>query len=289
MVVSLKMAALCLDASLETLQPLCCRRTPRIQGDLRLLWRFRHAMSSKRAHSLLSRGLRSALPESQFSVLMKACRFLRSHSWIVLALWSGTESCWKTHSWPLKRVMLRCFTAPCSMSSWYIWTPVSPLSCKNEDVSPPDETPPTNHDIGRVMAYLHPQIIFLHLMGHLNINLILLVVLLLDGEDFLIYEEDVSVPALSLLLEETLCSCSSHRLQSRSKNLSLWAAVHSHVLIVPDDALYWSGQYVQLSGHDLLFPERILANPLPYCLIAAWAIKQMNMCNFIYVCRVYIC
>jgi len=28
--------------------------------------------------------------------------------------------------------MLRCFTAPCNMSSWYTWTPVSPLSCKNE-------------------------------------------------------------------------------------------------------------------------------------------------------------
>jgi hypothetical protein len=24
-------------------------------------------------------------------------------------------------------------------------------------------------------------------------------------------------------------------------------------------------KYVQLSGHDLLFPERISANPLPYC------------------------
>jgi len=28
------MAALCLDASLETLRPLCCRRTLRLQGDL---------------------------------------------------------------------------------------------------------------------------------------------------------------------------------------------------------------------------------------------------------------
>ena len=30
---SLKMAALCLDASLETLRPPCCRRTLRLQGD----------------------------------------------------------------------------------------------------------------------------------------------------------------------------------------------------------------------------------------------------------------
>jgi hypothetical protein len=30
--------------------------------------------------------------------------------------------------------MLKCFTIPCSISSWYTLTPVSPLSCKNEDV-----------------------------------------------------------------------------------------------------------------------------------------------------------
>jgi len=48
--------------------------------------------------------------------------------------------------------------------------------------------------------------------------------------------------------------------------------VHFHVLIVPDDAKHRSGQYVQLSGHDLLFPERILANPLPYNLIETSAL-----------------
>jgi len=109
----------------------------------KLLWRFRHAMSSKTAYSLLSSGLRSALLERQFSVLMKARSFLHSHSWIVLVFWAGTESCWKTHSWPLKRAMLRCFTTPCSTSScstsscstsscstssWYTQTQVSHLS-----------------------------------------------------------------------------------------------------------------------------------------------------------------
>jgi hypothetical protein len=39
--------------------------------------------------------------------------------------------------------MLSCFTTPCSKSSWYTRTPVSPLSCKNEDVSNPDGTPST--------------------------------------------------------------------------------------------------------------------------------------------------
>jgi hypothetical protein len=32
--------------------------------------------------------------------------------------------------------MLSCFTTPCSTSSWYTQTPVSPLSCKNEDITP---------------------------------------------------------------------------------------------------------------------------------------------------------
>jgi len=63
-IMSLKMAALCPDASLDTLQPLCYRGTHHLKGvfataftrDLfrlsRLLWRFRQAMSSKTAHSL---------------------------------------------------------------------------------------------------------------------------------------------------------------------------------------------------------------------------------------------
>jgi hypothetical protein len=66
---------------------------------------------------------------------------------------------------------------------------------------------PPNHDVGRVMASLRPQNIFLHLTGYLIINLVVLVaVLLLDGEDFLIHEEDVFVPILGMPLKEMLCS-----------------------------------------------------------------------------------
>jgi hypothetical protein len=69
------------------------------------------------------------------------------------------------------------------------------------------------HDIGSVMASLHPQ---MHLKGRLGINLIVLVVtLLLDGEKFLVHEEDVFFPILSVQLEEMLCSCPSNFLQSR--------------------------------------------------------------------------
>jgi hypothetical protein len=56
----------------------------------------------------------------------------------------------------------------------------------------------------------------------LSINLVVVVViLLLDGEKFLVREEDVFVPVLGVTLEETLYSCPSHRLQSRSREVSL--------------------------------------------------------------------
>ena len=72
------------------------------------------------------------------------------------------------------------------------------------------------------MASLHPQNVFLHLTGPFSINLVVLVVvLLLDGEDFLVCKEDVFVPILGMPLEKTICSCPSVHLQSRSKEVSL--------------------------------------------------------------------
>ena len=69
------------------------------------------------------------------------------------------------------------------------------------------------------MASLHPR---MHLKGRLSINLVVLaVLLLLDGEKFLVRGEDVFVPILSVPLEETLCSCPSDLLKSRSKEVSL--------------------------------------------------------------------
>ena len=70
----------------------------------------------------------------------------------------------------------------------------------------------------------------MHLKGCLSINLVVLVVILLfDGEKFLICEEDVFVPVLTVPLEEMLCSCLTDLLQSRSKEVSLCAEVRCHV------------------------------------------------------------
>jgi hypothetical protein len=70
----------------------------------------------------------------------------------------------------------------------------------------------------------------MNLKGRFNINLVVLfVILLLDGEKFLVREEDIFVPVLSVPLEETLCSSPSDLFQIRSKEVSLKAEVRSHV------------------------------------------------------------
>jgi len=78
---------------------------------------------------------------------------------------------------------------------------------------------PTNHDVGRVVASLHPQ---KAPQGTLRINHVFLVVILLfDVEIFLVREEDIFLPVLSVPLVETLCSCPSDLLHSKSKALAL--------------------------------------------------------------------
>jgi hypothetical protein len=60
------------------------------------------------------------------------------------------------------------------------------------------EHPPPNHDVGRVMASCTLRT---HLKGCLSVNLVVLVVLLLlDGENFLFLEEDVFVSVLGMPL-----------------------------------------------------------------------------------------
>jgi len=62
----------------------------------------------------------------------------------------------------------------------------------------------------------------MHLKGRLSINiLVLVIILLLYGENLPVREEEVFVPVLSVPMEETLCSCPSDPHQSRSKPVSL--------------------------------------------------------------------
>ena len=63
---SLKMAALCLDASLETLRPLCCRRKLRLQGDL---YRCLHKVSPETLEAVMTLSAHHVLQNSpQFIV-----------------------------------------------------------------------------------------------------------------------------------------------------------------------------------------------------------------------------
>ena len=104
-------------------------------------------------------------------------------------------------------------------------------------MSPPDRTLRRNHDVGKVLVFLHHWNLLLRLTGCLSINLVVLaVVLLLDGEDFLVGEQDVFVPVLGVPLEKTLCFCPSDLLQSGIKEVSFRQPVACHMKIVPDEA-----------------------------------------------------
>jgi len=70
------------------------------------------------------------------------------------------------------------------------------------------------------MDTLHPRNVYFHLTGRLSLNLVVLVVvLLLGGEDFLVHEEGVFVSVVGVPIEEA--PCPSDRLQSRSKGVPL--------------------------------------------------------------------
>ena len=130
------MAALCSDASLETLRPFCYCGTHRLQGDL---CRCFHDGSLQTAQVVATLSTSHVLQNST-RFIVPGVKVWTPRGPILgadkgrnvppqpvlsrLGFWGGTGSCWKIHSWLLKRVMLSCFTTPCRMSSWYTRTPV---------------------------------------------------------------------------------------------------------------------------------------------------------------------
>jgi hypothetical protein len=75
-------------------------------------------------------------------------------------------------------------------------------------------------DVGRVMAFLHPQNALKGKFEHKQNLVFPVVILLLGGEKFFLHKEDVLVPVLGVPMKETLYSCPSSLLQSRSKEVS---------------------------------------------------------------------
>ena len=69
------------------------------------------------------------------------------------------------------------------------------------------------------MASLHPQNAP---QGTFELNLVVMIVILHhNGENVFVHEEDIFVPVLGVPLEETLYSCPSDILQSRSREVCL--------------------------------------------------------------------
>ena len=125
----LNLATLCLDSSLETLRPLCYCDAHLLQGDL---YHCFHEGSLQTVQVVVTLSASHVVQNSpQFIVpgvevwTPRGPILGTDKGWNIppqpllsrLRFWAGAESCWKTHSWPLKRVMLSCFTTPCSTSS----------------------------------------------------------------------------------------------------------------------------------------------------------------------------
>jgi hypothetical protein len=67
------------------------------------------------------------------------------------------------------------------------------------------------------MDSLHSRNVLLHLTGLLNINLVLVVAFLLDGEDFLVREEDVFLSVLGV--------CHWKRISALVRRISIKAGI----------------------------------------------------------------
>ena len=109
------MAALCLSASLETLQPLSYRNTLRLQGDpCHCLQKGFQAVVTLSTHRVLLngpqfivQGFEVCTPRKPILSADEGLKVPPQPLLSCLGFWAGTESGWKTHSWPLKRLVLK--------------------------------------------------------------------------------------------------------------------------------------------------------------------------------------
>ena len=237
------MAALCLNASLETLRPLCYRGTHRLQGDF-----------CRCFHEVFPQTVQVGVTLLVSLVLQNSPQFIAQGDevWTPRGPILGADKCRNVppqpllsrlglvgKSWVLLEDPFLTTEESCikEVSQLLVAHPLDTLGHqfsqryrKNEEMWPPDGTPRQNHDVRRVMASLNPRNLLLRLTGCLSVNLVVLAfILLLDGEDFLVREENVFVPVLGVPLEERLSSCLSYLLQNGSKEVSLRPPVGSHV------------------------------------------------------------
>jgi len=104
------MAALCLDASLETLRPHCYRGTRRLQGVFCRCFHERSLQTVQVVMTLLANYVLQNRPQFIVSVVEvwtprgpilgadKSPKVPPQPLLSRLGFWAGTDSCWKTHS-----------------------------------------------------------------------------------------------------------------------------------------------------------------------------------------------
>ena len=163
------MAALCPDASLESLRPLCYRGTHRLQGDL---CRCFHEGSLQAVQVVVALSASHVLQNSpQFIVQEvevwtlrgpnlgadKGLKVSRSHSWVVWPCGQDVSSAGKPISdhWrqSCQEISQLLVTHPLDTLRHQF----SHFSSKNEEVSPPVGTPPIKQRSRKGDGLLHPQ------------------------------------------------------------------------------------------------------------------------------------
>ena len=131
---------------------------------------------------------------------------------------------------------------------------------------------PLNHDVVRVMDSLHPWNLLLHLMGCFSINLVVLaVVLLLSGEDFVIHVKDVFVPILSVPLEKTSA-------------LVCWISFKAGVRRCPFGCLYSLIFRSSLLRHDIYQADMFSSWDMIFCFQSGFG--QICSCTVLIVASV---
>ena len=149
------MAILCLNASLETLQPLCYCRTHRLQGDLCHCLHKGSLQALQAVVTLLAfhvlqnspqftvQGFEVCTPQGPILGADEGQKVPPQPFWSCFGLVGRSQVLLEDPFLTTEEGHLKTFHNSCSTFSWYNQAPVSPLSCKIEEVSPPDGTPPT--------------------------------------------------------------------------------------------------------------------------------------------------
>jgi len=192
------MATLCLDASLKMLWPLCCHLKLHLQRDLCCCLQKEFPQDLQAVVTLFPCHVLQNIPV--YCPGIWGMHYLKANSW---CWWRPESSSTDIPelSWPFGQELNPAgrpipdqWRRSCYDVSQLLVA--HPLDTLGHQFHPQMGHFPPKHDVGRVMAFLQTRNVFLHPKGHLSKNLIVLVVvLILDGEDFIVRDEMFSCPS----------------------------------------------------------------------------------------------